>query len=233
MIRVVVVDDQHLVREGLRALLERAADIEVVGVAGTGTAGLSVVRRTRPNVVLMDIRMPGGDGLSATRQIVVDPALRKVGVIVLTTFDTDDNILEAVRAGAAGFLLKDTDPDELRAAVRIVAGGEALLAPAVTRRVMRAAAHAAGPSPRAAALLERLTPRELEVLLAVGSGRSNAEIGAALHMSPATARTHIGRLLDKLEARDRANLVAIAYETGLIVPGSRSIPCERGAGTPG
>lgn len=223
MIRVAVVDDQYLIREGLRALLQRATDIEVAGLAGTGEEGVALVLRTRPDVVLMDIRMPGGDGLDATRRIVADPTLRHVQVIVLTTFDTDDNILEAMRAGAAGFLLKDIDPDELRAAVRTVAGGEALLAPAVTRRVMRAAAQAAGPSMRAAELLERLTPREREVLLAVGTGRSNTEIGAALHMSPATARTHIGRLLDKLEARGRAELVAIAYETGLIVPGGRSI----------
>lgn len=223
MIRVAVVDDQHLIREGLRALLARTADIEVAGLAGTGAEGVALVTRTRPEVVLMDIRMPGGDGLDATRRIVADPALRHVQVIVLTTFDTDDNILEAMRAGAAGFLLKDIDPDELRTAVRTVAAGEALLSPAVTRRVMRAAAQAAGPSLRAVALLERLTPREREVLLAVGTGRSNTEIGAVLHMSPATARTHIGRLLDKLEARGRAELVAIAYETGLIVPGGRSI----------
>lgn len=223
MIRVAVVDDQYLIREGLRALLQRATDIEVAGLAGTGEEGVALVIRTRPDVVLMDIRMPGGDGLDATRRIVADPGLRHVQVIVLTTFDTDDNILDAMRAGAAGFLLKDIDPDELRTAVRTVAAGEALLAPAVTRRVMRAAAQAAGPSKRAAELLERLTPREREVLLAVGTGRSNTEIGAALHMSPATARTHIGRLLDKLEARGRAELVAIAYETGLIVPGGRSI----------
>ncbi|MFI1459857.1 response regulator transcription factor [Nocardia carnea] len=223
MIRVAVVDDQYLIREGLRALLQRATDIEVAGLAGTGEEGVALVIRTRPDVVLMDIRMPGGDGLDATRQIVADPRLRHVQVIVLTTFDTDDNILDAMRAGAAGFLLKDIDPDELRTAVRTVAGGQALLAPAVTRRVMRAAAQAAGPSMRTAELLERLTPREREVLLAVGTGRSNIEIGAALQMSPATARTHIGRLLDKLEARGRAELVAIAYETGLIVPGRWSI----------
>ncbi|NKY59300.1 response regulator transcription factor [Nocardia flavorosea] len=223
MIRVAVVDDQYLIREGLCALLQRATDIEVAGLAGTGEEGVALVSRTRPDVVLMDIRMPGGDGLDATRRIVADPGLRHVQVIVLTTFDTDDNILEAMRAGAAGFLLKDIDPEELRTAVRTVAAGEALLAPAVTRRVMRAAAQAAGPSMHAAELLERLTPREREVLLAVGTGRSNIEIGAALHMSPATARTHIGRLLDKLEARGRAELVAIAYETGLIVPGRRSI----------
>ncbi|MBF6177328.1 response regulator [Nocardia otitidiscaviarum] len=219
MIRVALVDDQHLVREGLRALLERADDIEVVGEAATGATGVELVAATRPDVVLMDIRMPGGDGLAATKHIVAQPELRDVRVVVLTTFDTDDNLLEAMRAGAAGFLLKDTDPDGLREAVRIVARGDALLSPAVTRRVMLAAA--AGPHPRAAELLDRLTAREREVLAEVGAGRSNSEIAATLHMSPATARTHVGRLLTKLDARDRAQLVALAYETGLITPGSR------------
>lgn len=203
--------------EGLRALLERADDIEVIGLAGSGRDGVALVTRTRPDVVLMDIRMPDGDGLDATERIVATPALREVRVIVLTTFDTDDNVLAAMRAGASGFLLEDTGPQELRAAVRIVAGGDALLSPAVTRRVMQAAA--AGPDPRAADLLERLTPREREVLAEVGGGRSNAEIAAALSMSPATARTHVGRLLTKLDARDRPQLVRLAYETGLITPG--------------
>lgn len=224
MIRVVVVDDQELIREGIRVLLDRAADIDVAATAGDATTALAVIRAQRPDVVLMDIRMPGADGLAATRRIVADPELRQVRVVVLTTFDTDENILDAVRAGAAGFLLKDTDPGELRAAVRTVAGGEALLSPAVTHRVMRAAARGAGPSPRTAGMLDRLTRREREVLRAVAAGGSNLEIGAALHMSPATARTHIGRLLDKLQARDRAGLVAIAYETGLIVPGARPLP---------
>lgn len=217
MIRVVVVDDQQLVREGLRALLDRADDIDVVGMAGSGRAGVDLVTRTRPDVVLMDIRMPDGDGLTATQRIVADLALRDVRVVVLTTFDTDDNVLAAMRAGASGFLLKDTDPQELRAAIRIVAGGDALLSPAVTRRVMRAAAR--GPDPQTAELLSRLTPREREVLAEVGHGRSNAEIAAALSMSPATARTHVGRLLTKLDARDRPQLVRLAYETGLITPG--------------
>ncbi|MFD1152037.1 response regulator, partial [Saccharothrix hoggarensis] len=146
MIRVVLVDDQPLVREGLRALLDRAEDITVVGEAADAASGVAVVRRERPDVVLMDIRMPGGDGIAATRRIVADPELRDVHVVVLTTFDTDEHLLDAVRAGAAGFLLKDTSPDDLREAVRVVAGGDALLSPAVTRRVMRAAA--AGPAPR-------------------------------------------------------------------------------------
>ncbi|MFB9903137.1 response regulator transcription factor [Allokutzneria oryzae] len=217
MIRVVLVDDQHLIRAGLRALLERADDIAVVGEAGDAASGVEVITRERPDVVLMDIRMPGGDGIEATRRVVADPNLHQVQVIVLTTFDTDEHILDAVRAGAAGFLLKDTSPDGMREAVRIVARGDALLSPTVTRRVMRAAA--VGPVPRSGAL-DVLTDREREVLAKVGEGQSNAEIGQSLHMSPATARTHVGRLLSKLGARDRAQLVAIAYETGLITPGS-------------
>ena len=217
MIRVAIVDDQHLVREGLRALLERAEDITVVGEAGGAEPGVALVARERPDVVLMDIRMPGGDGIAATRQIVGDPRLQDVKVVVLTTFDTDEHILDAVRAGAAGFLLKDTGPEDLREAVRIVARGEALLSPAVTRRVMRAAA--LGPGPRTAERLDVLTEREREVLAEVGAGRSNAEVAQRLFMSPATARTHVGRLLSKLGARDRSQLVVIAYETGLITPG--------------
>jgi DNA-binding NarL/FixJ family response regulator len=217
MIRVLLVDDQHLVREGLRTLLERAQDITVVGEADSGRVGVERAVRERPDVVLMDIRMPGGDGLEATRRIVADPGLRSVQVVVLTTFDTDENILTAVRAGAAGFLLKDINPDDLREAVRVVAGGDALLSPSVTRRVMRAAA--AGPAPEAAERLDVLTAREREVLAEVGAGRSNAEIACELHMSPATARTHVSRLLTKLDARDRSQLVSLAYETGLLTPG--------------
>ncbi|GAA2347200.1 response regulator transcription factor [Saccharopolyspora halophila] len=218
MIRVLLVDDQPLVREGLRALLERAEDITVVGEADDGRAGFDGAVRERPDVVLMDIRMPGGDGLEATSRIVADSRLRLVQVVVLTTFDTDENVLKAIRAGAAGFLLKDTGPDDLRAAVRIVAGGDALLSPAVTRRVMRAAAE--GPAPGRAERLEVLTGREREVLAEVGAGLSNGEIAESLHMSPATARTHVSRLLTKLGARDRSQLVALAYETGLISPGN-------------
>ncbi|HEX2132192.1 MAG TPA: response regulator transcription factor [Actinophytocola sp.] len=217
MIRVVLVDDQPLVREGLRALLDRAEDISVVGDAAGADEGVALVARTRPDVVLMDIRMPGADGLSATRRIVADPELRAVQVVVLTTFDTDEHLLDAVRAGAAGFLLKDTSPEELREAVRIVAGGDALLSPAVTRRVMRAAA--AVPRTRGAERLDVLTDREREVLAEVGAGLSNGEIAQRLVISPATARTHVGRLLSKLDARDRAQLVVLAYETGLVAPG--------------
>ncbi|ATO14817.1 DNA-binding response regulator [Micromonospora sp. WMMA2032] len=217
-IRVVLVDDQHLVRTGLRALLDRAADIEVVGEAGDGGAGLSVVREQRPDVVLMDVRMPGGDGLEATRRILADPQLTGVRVVMLTTFDDDEYLFEAIRAGAAGFLLKDTPPDALREAVRVVAGGDALLSPAVTRRVLTAAAHAPVTDP---ARLAGLTARERDVLAQVGAGRSNTEIGQVLFLSPDTARTYVSRLLQKLNARDRSQLVVIAYESGLVRPGEQ------------
>jgi DNA-binding NarL/FixJ family response regulator len=222
VIRVALVDDQHLVRAGLRALLERPGDITVVGEAGDGDAGVALVRAERPDVVLMDVRMPGTDGLAATRLIVAYPALRDVRVVVLTTFDADEHVFEAIRLGASGFLLKDAGPDELRRAVRVVAAGEALLAPAVTRRVLQAVA---APPARTATpggeRLAQLTEREREILAEVGTGRSNDEIAEALSISPATARTHVSRVMTKLAARDRAQLVVIAYETGLVTPGSR------------
>jgi DNA-binding NarL/FixJ family response regulator len=217
-VRVAVVDDQQLVRAGLRALLERAPDIEVVAEAGDGAAAVRAVRSTRPDVVLMDVRMPGTDGIEATRRILADPALTGVHVVMLTTFDDDEYLFDAIRAGAAGFLLKNTAPDALRDAVRTVAGGEALLSPAVTRRVLAAAARTPVADPHR---LAGLTGREREVLGQVGTGRSNAEIGAALHLSPETARTYVSRLLTKLGARDRAQLVVIAYETGLVRPGGQ------------
>ncbi|MGH3979751.1 MAG: response regulator transcription factor [Pseudonocardiaceae bacterium] len=218
MIRVVLVDDQHLVRAGLRALLDRADDITVVGEADDGETGLALVRAERPDVVLMDIRMPGTNGLAATRGIVTDERLRDVRVVVLTTFDTDEHIFEAIRIGAAGFLLKDIAPDDLREAVRVVARGDALLSPAVTRRVMDAVTTAARPA--AAHRLDHLTQREREVLAEVAAGRSNDEVAAALFISPATARTYVSRLLTKLDARDRSQLVVIGYETGLVRPGA-------------
>jgi DNA-binding NarL/FixJ family response regulator len=219
MIRVVLVDDQHLVRAGLRALLDRAEDITVVGEAADGATGLAVIRTERPDVVLMDIRMPGMDGLEATRRIVGDERLRMVKVVVLTTFDNDENLFEAIRIGAGGFLLKDTEPDDLRDAVRTVAAGDALLSPAVTRRVLNAVAAS---SPRLSPeRIAGLTERERQVLAEVATGRSNAEIGAALHLSPATARTYVSRLLTKLDARDRTHLVVLAYESGLVRPGER------------
>lgn len=217
-VRVVLVDDQHLVRAGLRALLDRAPDIAVVGEAGDGATGFAVVRTERPDVVLMDVRMPGTDGLAATRRILADPALAGVRVVMLTTFDDDEYLFEAIRAGAAGFLLKDTAPDALRDAVRTVAGGDALLSPAVTRRVLDAVARSPAVDP---GRLAELTERERDVLAEVGAGRSNAEVGAALHLSPDTARTYVSRLLAKLGARDRSQLVVIAYETGLVRPGGR------------
>jgi DNA-binding NarL/FixJ family response regulator len=217
-LRVVLVDDQHLVRAGLRALLERAPDITVVGEAGDGAVGLAVVRTERPDVVLMDVRMPGTDGLEAARRVLADPALAGVRVVMLTTFDDDEYLFEAIRAGAAGFLLKDIAPDALREAVRTVARGDALLAPAVTRRVLAAVAQAPAADP---GRLDGLTGREREVLAQVGAGRSNAEVGAALHISPDTARTYVSRLLAKLGARDRSQLVVIAYESGLVRPGGR------------
>lgn len=216
-IRVVLIDDQELVRAGLRTLLARDPEIEVVGEAADGRAGVHLVRQTRPDVVLMDLRMPGLDGLAATRQIVADPSLSSTQVVVLTTFDEDEDIQAAMQVGAAGYLLKDLSPDELRRAVHVVAGGAALLAPSITRRVMQQLAARAGtPNP---ALLAELTEREQEVLRHVGLGESNDEIAENLVISPATARTYVSRLLAKLEARDRSQLVIIAYESGLVRPG--------------
>lgn len=217
MITVALIDDQALVRAGLRALLEHDPDLSVVGEAEDGRSGLELARRLRPQVMLMDIRMPGMDGLAATRAIVSDPTLAQTRVVVLTTFDEDEQIDEAIRAGAAGYLLKDIAPDELRRAVHVVAGGEALLAPAITRRVMqRLAAGGRGTNP---ALVAELTERERQVLRHIGLGQSNDELAEQLFISPATARTYVSRLLDKLGARDRAQLVVLAYESGLVTPG--------------
>ena len=218
MIRVVLVDDQEVVRTGLRALAERDGDITVVGEAGTGRAGLSRVRELHPEVVLMDIRMPEVDGLQATREIVADPRLDDVRVLVLTTFDEDEHVFEAIRAGAAGYLLKDVSPTDLRQAIRTVVAGGSLLSPSVTRTVMRSLADRLRFSVDDAPLRE-LTEREREVLGLVGRGLSNEEIARELFISPATARTYVSRLLTKLGARDRARLVVLAYETGLVVPG--------------
>lgn len=219
MIRVVLVDDQDLVRAGVRTLLEHADDIAVVGEAGDGNSGVAMVREQRPDVVLMDIRMPVCDGLEATRRIVADASLDSVNVVVLTTFGDDANVFAALRAGACGFLLKDSGADELRRAVRVVAAGDALLTPAVTKRVIEAAASAPRYGP-AAARLDGLTSREREVLYNVGLGKSNTEIAEALFITPDTARTYVSRILTKLQARDRSQLVILTYEVGLIQPGS-------------
>lgn len=216
-IRVVIVDDQELVRAGLRPLAERDGDIVVVGEAVDGRSGLSRVRELRPDVVLMDIRMPVMDGLQATREIVADAALDDNRVLMLTTFDEDDNVYEAIRAGASGYLLKDVSPEDLRAAIRIVAAGDSLLSPSVTASVMRAVSSGASTDPAA---LDGLTEREINVLTLIGRGLTNDEIAAELFLSPATSRTYVSRLLGKLAARDRAALVVLAYETGLVRPGS-------------
>ena len=225
-IRVLLVDDQHLVRAGFRALLDSEPDLEVVGEAVDGAEAVARARELVPDVVLMDVRMPRVDGLEATRQITADPALATTKVVVLTTFELDDYVFGALRAGAAGFLLKDVEPVALIEAVRLVHDGQALLAPQVTKRLIEAyvATPAAGtapvppaaPPPRDQSGLADLTPREREVLALVGRGLSNQEIAAELVLSPLTAKTHVSRLFLKLGARDRAQLVVTAYETGLV-----------------
>jgi DNA-binding NarL/FixJ family response regulator len=222
MIRVAVVDDEALVRRGLTLLLRLEPGLEVVGEAADGAAAVALVRRERPDVVLMDIRMPGIDGLTATRTLTADPATTSTRVLILTTFDLDSHVFAAIRAGASGFLLKDTPPDELLSAIRVVAGGDALLAPTVTRRLIAEFVRCSpqGPAaPRAQAALGLLTDREVEVLRAVAHGRSNAEIAAELFISYATAKTHVSRLLTKLQVRDRAQLVMLAYENAVVSPG--------------
>lgn len=221
-IRVVVADDQALIRAGLRALINAEPDIEIAGEAADGDEAVRVVRSARPDVVLMDIRMPVMDGIEATRCIAEDPQLQSVRVMVLTTFEMDEYVFEALRAGAAGFLLKDADPDELLRAIHVVAGGDALLSPSVTRRVIEAfSARPAAVAP-SRTLLAELTEREKEVVALVGSGLSNDEIATRLFISPATARTHVSRAMQKIDARDRAQLVVFAYEAGLVTPGSVS-----------
>ncbi|GID97114.1 response regulator [Amorphoplanes digitatis] len=216
-VRVVIADDQELVRAGLRALLERDPELVVVGEAADGAGAVASVTAEQPDVVLMDLQMPGTDGIEATRRIVADPALAAVRVVALTTYGTDEHVFSAIRAGAAGFLLKDCGPAELRRAVKLVAAGDALLSPAVTRRVMDAAV-GAGPGGVRSAPLAGLTGRERDVLIEVAGGRSNDEIAAALHLSPATVRTYVSHLLTKMDARDRAQLVVVAYRTGLVRP---------------
>ena len=221
MIKVVVVDDQALVRMGLRTLLESEADTELVGEAADGQAGLDLVRRLRPDVVLMDVRMPALDGLAALREISADPALAAVKVIILTTFEIDEYVFEALRAGASGFVLKDADPVELLHAIRVVSDGGSLLSPTVTRRVIEQFSARTAPPNAAHPEIGRLTEREREIVAWVATGRSNDEIAEELVVSPATVRTHVSRAMVKLHARDRAQLVVFAVQSGLTVPGQR------------
>jgi DNA-binding NarL/FixJ family response regulator len=225
MISVLLADDQVLVRAGFRALLNAEPDIEVVAEAGDGLEAVRLAAQTKPDVVLMDIRMPGVDGLEATRRIVADPSLTGTKVVILTTFELDEYVFEALRTGASGFLVKDTEPVEVLRGVRAVAGGDALLSPSVTRRVIGEFATPGGrgrpalPPEEAEQQLEQLTDREREVMVLVAEGLSNDEIAARLVISPATAKTHVSRAMVKLGARDRAQLVVYAYEAGLIRPG--------------
>jgi DNA-binding NarL/FixJ family response regulator len=218
MIRVLLADDQALVRAGFRALIDAQSDLTVVGEASDGAHAVRLAKQDRPDVVLMDIRMPGMDGLEATRQIVADPGCAEVRIVILTTFDLDEYVFEALRAGASGFLVKDTEPVDLLRGVRAVASGEGLLSPSVTRRLIEEFAMRSR-SPRPPETLDGLTEREREVVALVGAGLSNDEIAVRLMVSPATAKTHVSRSLSKLGARDRAQLVVYAYEAGLVRPG--------------
>lgn len=226
MIRVLLADDQALVRAGFRVLVDSDPELTVVDEATNGVEAIGLARRHRPDVVLMDIRMPELDGLEATRLICGDASLSATRVLILTTFETDDYVFEALRAGASGFMLKDTEPADLLAAVKVVSRGEALLAPSVTRRLIEEVVGRPGrvPSREAGASLDVLTEREREVLELVAGGLTNDEIASALYVSPLTSKTHVSRILAKLGARDRAQLVVIAYESGLVTPGRRSGP---------
>jgi DNA-binding NarL/FixJ family response regulator len=232
MIRVLLADDQALIRAGFRVLLEAADDIEVVGEAVNGDQAIELARAERADVILMDIRMPGTDGLAATRRIAADDALSATKIVILTTFETDEYVYQALRVGASGFLVKDAEPEELIRAVRVAHRGEALLSPSVTRRLIAslasrvpaaaspaALAGKAPPAGKAASDLARLTEREREVLALVAQGLSNEEIAARLYLSPLTTKTHVSHIMTKLAARDRAQLVVTAYESGLVVPG--------------
>jgi DNA-binding NarL/FixJ family response regulator len=221
VIRVLLADDQALVRGGFRSLLEARDDIEIVGEAADGHEAVALAKQYRPDVILMDIRMPGLDGLDATRQIASDPGLAAVRVVILTTFGLDEYLFDALRYGASGFLVKDTRPADLVEAVRVVAAGDSLISPSMTRRLIEAFATSAKPS-RLAKELDVLTDREREVLVLVAGGLTNDEIGQRLYLSPATARTHVSRIMSKLAARDRTQLVVLAYETGLVRPGWRT-----------
>jgi DNA-binding NarL/FixJ family response regulator len=240
VIRVLLADDQALIRAGFRVLLEAAGDVEVVGEAVNGEQAVDMARAECPDVILMDIRMPELDGIEATRRIAADGALAGVKVVILTTFETDDYVYQALRAGASGFLVKDAEPEDLIRAVRVVARGDALLSPSVTRRLIAAFARRAPAAalnnalrngfsagqrngegrPRPGHDLSRITEREREVLSLVAEGLSNEEIATRLYLSPLTTKTHVSHIMTKLDARDRAQLVVIAYESGLVVPGT-------------
>jgi DNA-binding NarL/FixJ family response regulator len=217
-IRTLVVDDQALVRGSFRILVDTAPDLMSVGEAANGTEAVELARREKPDIVLMDIRMPGMDGIEATRRITTAPDTSGVRVLILTTFDLDEYVFAALRAGASGFLLKDTPPADLLAAIRVVVAGDALLAPGVTRRLIAEFTRHDEPRSRPVATLDHITEREREVLTLIGLGLSNTEIAARLQVSLSTAKTHVGRLLMKLTARDRAQLVIAAYDAGLVRP---------------
>jgi DNA-binding NarL/FixJ family response regulator len=219
VIRVLLADDQALVRAGFHLLIDSAPDIEVAGEAGNGEEAVGLARKAKPDVILMDIRMPVLDGIEATRRIAADESLAAVRVLILTTFEADEYVFEALRAGAAGFVLKDIEPADLLQAIRVVASGESLLAPSVTRRLIAAFAGRTGPQKSAAKDLSALTDREREVLALVGVGKSNHEIASELFVSPATVKTHVSRVMSKLYAHDRAQLVVAAYESGLVIAG--------------
>ena len=226
MIRVAIVDDQALLRDGFAMILDAQDDIEVVGVADNGRTGVELCRRTRPDVVLMDIRMPDLDGIEATAQIVGDDGC-DTKVLVLTTFDLDEYVYSAVSAGASGYLLKDTRSKDLVAAVRVIAAGEALLAPSVTRRLIEEFTRRTVPDGARPVLPAALTNREVETLVLLARGLSNREIAAEMHVGEATAKTHVSRILSKLGVRDRVQAVVLAYETGLVQPGATSTATSR------
>ncbi len=220
MIRVVVADDEALLRGGLVSLVDSADDLTVVGEAGNGKQALDVVATTHPDVVLMDIRMPEMDGLEATRRLATDPNISGTRVLMLTTFDLDEYVFEALRVGASGFLLKAAMPDELRNAIRVVASGEALLAPSATRRLIEDFTSRPATEPSTRVAIPEITGRERDVLAAVARGLSNSEITSELHMSLSTVKTHVSHLLMKLDARDRTQLVVLAYEARFAIPGA-------------
>jgi DNA-binding NarL/FixJ family response regulator len=218
-LRVAIADDQPLIRAGLRLMIEHAADLLLVGEASDGEEAVALAKAQRPDVVVMDVRMPLLDGIAATRRITEDPRLGDVRILVLTTFDEDDHVYAAIRAGASGFLLKNAPPEDVLDAIRVIARGDALLAPSVTRRLIADLAARPEAERTVVAELGVLTDREREVLALVGRGMTNAEIGERLYVSAATAKTHVSRVMTKLHARDRAQLVVVAYETGLVRPG--------------